>query len=263
MPVSGFMSAKIAIHYCIQNLVIVVFFVLTPPYLVHLCNKVIKIVVVRKVGLRTPNKNHHLTINVGVRPSPQPTFCSFIMPQHYSSDIITAIQQLKAGKVIAYPTEAVYGLGCDPLNEAAVMHLLHIKQRPIEKGLILIADSIQQLEPYLLLNDEILARITPTWPGPVTWVIPAQASVPKWLTGEHNSLAVRVTAHPIAQQLCRDYGSPLVSTSANATTQPAMKTAAELLTTFPDSDIFILDGKVGELAQETAIYDAVSGMQLR
>ncbi len=185
------------------------------------------------------------------------------MSPYHSSDINAAVQQLKAGKVIAYPTEAVYGLGCDPLNEQAVMHLLDIKQRPIEKGLILIAASLQQLEPYLLLNDEILARITPTWPGAVTWVIPAPANVPKWLTGEHNSLAVRVTAHPIAQQLCREYGSPLVSTSANATTQPAMKTAEQVATAFADCDIFILDGKVGELAQETAIYDVVSGARLR
>lgn len=185
------------------------------------------------------------------------------MPIHSSSEITTAVQQLNAGKVIAYPTEAVYGLGCDPLNEVAVMHLLDIKQRPIEKGLILIAASLQQLEPYLLLNDEIRARITPTWPGAVTWVIPAQASVPLWLTGEHDSLAVRVTAHPIAQQLCREYGSPLVSTSANATTQPAMRTAEQVIKAFADSDMFVLDGKVGELAQETAIYDAVSGEQLR
>jgi L-threonylcarbamoyladenylate synthase len=97
----------------------------------------------------------------------------------------------------------------------------------------------------------------------VTWVIPAQSSVPKWLTGEHNSLAVRVTAHPIAQELCRDYGSPLVSTSANETTQPAMRTAAQVLSVFADRDIFILDGKVGELGQETAIYDAVSGKRFR
>jgi L-threonylcarbamoyladenylate synthase len=185
------------------------------------------------------------------------------MPKHYSSNINTAVQQLKAGKVIAYPTEAVYGLGCDPLNEAAVMHLLDIKQRPIDKGLILIAASLQQLEPYLLLTEEIVARITPTWPGAVTWVIPARADVPKWLTGEHNSLAVRVTAHPVSQQLARDYGSPLVSTSANETTQPAMRTAEQVFSVFGDSDIFILDGKVGELAQETAIYDAVSGARLR
>lgn len=185
------------------------------------------------------------------------------MTQHDSFDIMAAAEQLKAGKVIAYPTEAVYGLGCEPLNEQAVMHLLAIKQRPIEKGLILIAADLAQLRPYLILNDEILAKITPTWPGAVTWVIPAQANVPKWLTGEHDTLAVRVTAHPIAQQLCACYGGAIVSTSANATTEPAMRTAEQVTKAFANTDVFVLDGKVGELQQETAIYDAVSGKKLR
>jgi L-threonylcarbamoyladenylate synthase len=185
------------------------------------------------------------------------------MTPHTFTTINTAAEQLKAGKVVAYPTEAVYGLGCDPLNEQAVMHLLAIKQRPIEKGLILIAANLEQLQPYLMLNDDILAKIIPTWPGAVTWVIPAKPSVPKRLTGEHNTLAVRVTAHPVAQQLCACYGGAIVSTSANATTEPAMRTAEQVFTAFADTDIFILNGKVGELQQETAIYDAVSGVRLR
>ncbi len=187
----------------------------------------------------------------------------FMMTQHNSFNITAAVEQLKAGRVIAYPTEAVYGLGCDPLNEQAVMHLLAIKQRPIEKGLILIAANLEQLRPYLILTDDIVAKITPTWPGPVTWAIPAQVNVPKWLTGEHNTLAVRVTSHPVVQQLCACYGGAIVSTSANATTEPAMRTAAQVLAAFAHSDIFILDGNVGELQQETAIYDAVSGERLR
>jgi L-threonylcarbamoyladenylate synthase len=87
--------------------------------------------------------------------------------------------------------------------------------------------------------------------------------VPKWLTGEHQSLAVRVTNHPIANALCAQFGSPIVSTSANITTQPAIIESIKLLKTFTDADIFIVHGKVGELAQETAIYDAVNGKQLR
>jgi len=185
------------------------------------------------------------------------------MPYHSPFKIRNAIRYIKAGAVIAYPTEAVYGLGCDPLNEDAVMSLLDIKQRPIEKGLILIASSLDQLHPYLALDQTIIDRITPTWPGPVTWVIPAQSWVPKWLTGEHDSLAVRVTNHPIARDLCTQFGGPLVSTSANPTTRPAIKESRKLLKTFSDSGIFIVHGKVGELAQETAIYDAVSGKRLR
>jgi L-threonylcarbamoyladenylate synthase len=177
--------------------------------------------------------------------------------------IKNAVRRLKAGAVIAYPTEAVYGLGCDPLNEDAVMNLLDIKQRPIEKGLILIASSLEQLRPYLVLEQAIIERITPTWPGPVTWVIPAQLWVPKWLTGDHRSLAVRVTNHPIARDLCAQFGGPLVSTSANPTTRPAIKESRKLVKTFANDDIFIVHGKVGELGQETAIYDAESGKRLR
>jgi L-threonylcarbamoyladenylate synthase len=185
------------------------------------------------------------------------------MPFRSNFKIKDAVRHLKAGAVIAYPTEAVYGLGCDPLNEAAVMTLLDIKQRPVEKGLILIASSLEQLRPYLVLDQAIIDRITPTWPGPVTWVIPAQPWVPKWLTGEHDSLAVRVTNHPIARDLCVQFGSPLISTSANPTTQPAIKESRKLLKIFAGADIFIVHGKVGELRQETAIYDAASGKRFR
>jgi L-threonylcarbamoyladenylate synthase len=185
------------------------------------------------------------------------------MPYHSPFKIKTAVYHLQAGAVIAYPTEAVYGLGCDPLNENAVMSLLDIKQRPIEKGLILIASSFDQLRPYLVLDQTIINRITPTWPGPVTWVIPARSWVPKWLTGAHDSLAVRVTDHPVARDLCAQFGSPLVSTSANPTTRPAIKESRKLLKTFVDADIFIVHGKVGMLDQETAIYDALSGKRLR
>ncbi len=185
------------------------------------------------------------------------------MPYHSPFKIRNAARYLKAGAVLAYPTEAVYGLGCDPLNEDAVMDLLDIKQRPIEKGLILIASSLGQLAPYLVLDQAVIDRISPTWPGPITWVIPAQTWVPKWLTGGHQSLAVRVTNHPIARDLCAQFGEPLVSTSANPTARPAIKESRKLLNAFAGSSIFIVHGQVGGLGQETAIYDALSGKRLR
>ena len=185
------------------------------------------------------------------------------MPYHSPFKIKTAVRHLKTGAVIAYPTEAVYGLGCDPLNEEAVMSLLDIKQRSVEKGLILIASSLAQLRPYLVLDQTLIDRISPTWPGPVTWVIPAQCWVPHWLTGDHDTLAVRVTNHPIAHNLCAQFGSPLVSTSANPTTRPAIKVARKLLKPFAQADIFIVPGSVGALAQETAIYEVLTGKRLR
>src|SRR5512143_218632 len=127
-----------------------------------------------------------------------------------------AVRVLHHGGLIAYPTEAVYGLGCDPRNADAVLRLLNLKQRPWQKGLILIAADLAQLDPYLLPLDEMMrARVVPTWPGPNTWLLPARVETPHWLRGEHDTLAVRVTAHPVAAALCRAFGGPIVSTSAN------------------------------------------------
>lgn len=114
----------------------------------------------------------------------------------------------------------MFGLGCDPDSEAAVQRLLAIKQRPVEKGLILIAADLAQLQDYIdlsQLSDEQLARVQASWPGPFTWIMPARATTPSWLTGQFDTLAVRVTGHPQVQGLCRAFGKPLVSTSANLT----------------------------------------------
>src|SRR5512134_2349746 len=137
-----------------------------------------------------------------------------------------AVRSVRAGGVIAYPTEAVFGLGCDPANQAALKRLLAIKRRPIHKGVILIAACLEQFLSYLLpLDAEALAKVSSTWPGPVTWLIPARPNVPKWLRGQHSTLAVRVTAHPLAAALCRLWGRPLVSTSANLSGRPPARTA--------------------------------------
>ena len=124
---------------------------------------------------------------------------------------------LQCGGVIAYPTEAVYGYGCDPFNAEAVEQLLAIKQRPWQKGLILIAANVQQIAPLLdALSEEQRHKVESSWPGPVTWLLPDPHHwVPSQIKGQFASVAVRVTNHPIAKKLCENWGGPLVSTSAN------------------------------------------------
>ncbi|KAF3977992.1 MAG: threonylcarbamoyl-AMP synthase [Methylococcales symbiont of Iophon sp. n. MRB-2018] len=180
-----------------------------------------------------------------------------------SFKIRQAVRKISQGEVIAYPTEAVFGLGCDPLNEEAVYRLLAIKKRKVEKGLILIASSLSQLESYLLLDKAIIKRIQKTWPGAVTWIIPVQSWVPEWLTGEHTSLAVRVTAHPIARQLCTANGKPLVSTSANTSSKPPAIKSWEVLKKLDNTKLFILPGQVGGLAHATSIYNVLNHQQIR
>ncbi len=168
------------------------------------------------------------------------------------------------GGLIAYPTEEVFGLGCDPMDEEAVERLLALKQRPVDKGLILIAADFNQLAPYVAaLPAPVLGEVIQSWPGPATWLFPADRRTPPWLTGRHPTLAVRVTAHPLAAALCRSCGSALVSTSANVSTRAPARTALGVYTRFGRRLDYVLHGAVGPLDRPTSIRDALSGRLIR
>lgn len=168
-----------------------------------------------------------------------------------------AVRTLRSGGVIAYPTEAVWGLGCDPLNGAAITRLLQIKHRPIGKGVILIAHELAALKPFLARLDESLERrVRATWPGPVTWLLPAAPSVPHWISGRRDTVAVRVTAHPLARALCASFGRPLVSTSANLADRRPARNAQQVRAYFGSRLDALLPGDTGSLARPTAIRDA-------
>lgn len=182
-----------------------------------------------------------------------------------SETVQRAVVALNNKEVIAYPTEAVFGVGCDPDSEEAVMNLLALKQRPVDKGLILIAASFEQLKPYIddsMLNEEQRAAVFSRWPGPVTFVFPAKATTPGWLTGRFNSLAVRVTDHPVVIELCQAYGKPLVSTSANLSGEPPCRTTAEVIAQFGD-DFPVVDAQTGGRLNPSEILDALTGERFR
>ncbi|MGH8541541.1 MAG: L-threonylcarbamoyladenylate synthase [Stenotrophobium sp.] len=181
-----------------------------------------------------------------------------------SLHIRMACHALSAGGVIAYPTEAVWGLGCDPLNRHAGERLLHLKQRDWRKGLILIAADFSQLRPFIAdlpLND--LQPALTTWPGPATWLVPAAETVPEWVRGEHDKIAVRVTAHPLAAALCQAFGGAIVSTSANRAGEPPALTATQVRLRFGAALDTVLMGRLGGLAKPTPIRDLYSGKLLR
>jgi L-threonylcarbamoyladenylate synthase len=175
-----------------------------------------------------------------------------------------AVRTLRAGGVVAYPTEAVYGLGCDPFNEQAALRLLAIKGRSIDKGLILIAANFDQLRPLLLPQFErTLAPVLASWPGPSTWILPAAARVPVWLTGDSDGIAVRVTAHPLAARLCERFGTALVSTSANASGRPPARNALAARRALGRRVDYFLSGATGGDASPSEIRDLRSGRLLR
>ncbi|MTW19990.1 Sua5/YciO/YrdC/YwlC family protein [Allochromatium palmeri] len=175
-----------------------------------------------------------------------------------------AVRCLRRGGVIAYPTEAVYGLGCDPWNARAVAHLLAIKRRSITKGLILIASDPEQLWPFVEpLEPERLRDILATWPGPNTWLLPARATTPAWLTGRFDTLAVRVTAHPLAAALCQTYGGAIVSTSANQAARPAARTSLGVRLALDSPPDDILAGHCAGADRPSVIRDGRTGRVIR
>jgi len=175
-----------------------------------------------------------------------------------------ALRALRAGGVIAYPTEGVWGLGCDPRDEAAILRLLHLKRRDWRKGLILIACDFAQLEPYVERPSRAaLERALATWPGPYTWVFPCAAGVSPLLVGAHDSIAVRVTAHPVAAELCAAFGGALVSTSANVSAHPPARSASEVRLAFGRRIDALVPGALGGLDKPTPIRHVVSGLILR
>ncbi|MDR2872737.1 MAG: Sua5/YciO/YrdC/YwlC family protein [Xanthomonadaceae bacterium] len=180
--------------------------------------------------------------------------------------IADAVTRLRDGGIVAYPTEAVWGLGCDPGSQTAVSRLLSLKQRAVEKGLILIAADIGMLHGLLHLDalpEQRLAAVMATWPGPTTWVIPAHRDAPGWITGSHSSIAVRVSAHPDVVALSRAFGGALVSTSANLTGQTPAYRRDQLDPRLTSAIDGVLQGETEGLARPTSIYDALTGATLR
>ncbi|MBA3581532.1 MAG: Sua5/YciO/YrdC/YwlC family protein [Gammaproteobacteria bacterium] len=179
-------------------------------------------------------------------------------------NIAEAVLCLRRGGVIAYPTEAVFGLGCDPNNETAALHLLALKKRPMHKGLILVAAHTQQLNEFVAPEVWLdYPHTVASWPGPHTWLVPCRSDAPAWLTGEHTKLAVRISAHPVVRELCNAFGGAIISTSANISDAPPARNATEVIAQFPQQLSGIVIGETGGNGNVTTIHDAVTGQQLR
>lgn len=173
---------------------------------------------------------------------------------------------LRAGGIVAHPTEAVWGLACDPASEAATLRLLALKRRALDKGLILIAALPDQLESLVDWNALPAARrdaVLASWPGPHTWIVPATAAVPAWIRGNHAGVAVRVTAHPPAIALCTAFGGTVVSTSANPAGAPPPRALGDLDPAILAGVDAVLEGHTGRHDRPTVIRDAMTGALLR
>ncbi|PCJ15922.1 MAG: tRNA threonylcarbamoyladenosine biosynthesis protein RimN [Gammaproteobacteria bacterium] len=176
-----------------------------------------------------------------------------------------AVQSIVSGGVVAYPTESVFGLGCDPFNPYAVDRLLQLKSRSASKGLILIVNEYAQIETWCShLDDLQRARIKKKYTHSKTWVIPdADHKMPPWIRGCFNSFAVRIVDHPIAAELCRQVGGPIVSTSANLSGWNPARNTLHVRKQFGLGLDYIVSGSVGGQRAPSEICDVVSGRVFR
>lgn len=227
---------------------------------------------------------------------------------HETTNPLIAAQWLKQGNILAYPTESVWGIGCDAFNQSAVERILAIKQRPVDKGLIVIAGDICHLQDFLSpLSKTQITQLYQSWqPDKMeqenfdnidnmnmrsslvqpldkidkdktdkqahTWLLPIHKAlsinIPKWIIGEHDSIAVRVIAHPLIQQLCQamissdnPYGF-VVSTSCNPAGLPPAKTFVEADGYF-GQEIMYLHGKTLGYHQPSHIRDIMTNHIIR
>lgn len=175
-----------------------------------------------------------------------------------------AAMVIQQAGVVVYPTEGVFGVGCDYQNESAVDKLLRLKQRSVKQGLILVASHIQQVLPLIKPADRTdLARALKTWPGHHTWVFPASDLTPSWITGDFDTVAVRVSNHAPVVSLCEAVGSALVSTSANIKGQETATHCHDIQTLWGSQIDYYLDMPLGGHNQASSIRIASNGKTLR
>jgi len=183
-------------------------------------------------------------------------------------DLSNALIALRTQGVIAYPTESVFGLGCDPDCDEAIQKILALKKRPAHKGLILIAANIEQLANYADFSDLTVAQVKQiqgTWPGPYTWIVPVNKKLSKLISGDFDSVAVRVSDHPVVQQLCLEFGKPIISTSANLSGEDACIDAQQVRKMFTNNPLLAItiEAAVSGLDNPSQIHDAITGQRLR
>jgi L-threonylcarbamoyladenylate synthase len=176
-----------------------------------------------------------------------------------------ACQNVIVGGVIAYPTESVWGLGCDPWSQTAVKRLLQLKQRKWQQGLILVASRWHHIEPLLAsLEPHQRMCLQASWPGSTTWLLPdSEDLIPPWIRGQHSTVAVRLSAHPLVVALCDATGGLLVSTSANRSGGAPARTSLQVRLAFGQTLDYILPGTLGHAISPSQIYDLQSGALIR
>lgn len=164
------------------------------------------------------------------------------MKKNLDNHLIRCINHLIDGNILLYPTDTIWGLGCDATNADAVDKIFEIKQRPKEKSLIVLVDSIEMLEQYVNVTEKIESLIF-SFKEPTTIIYPNPLGLAKNAINEDNTIAIRLVKHRFCQQLIREFGKPIISTSANISGEKTAFLFGQITPEIKEQINFIVDRK--------------------
>ena len=163
-----------------------------------------------------------------------------------------AVEILEQGGVIGYPTDAVYGLGCDLMNKAAIERLYQIKGMQRDKNLAFICPDLSDISRYAIVENAIYRVLKRFLPGPYCFVLTATREVPKMVQMKQKTVGIRVPAHPVTQALVRELGRPIISTTAAPPGEDPMVDPWEIKERFPGLEL-VLDAGAGGSVPTTVV----------
>ena len=170
----------------------------------------------------------------------------------FESDIKSCIETLKNGGLILYPTDTIWGIGCDATNEDAVKKVYKLKRRDDHKALIVLLDSADRLDHYVVDVPEMARELLDVAVKPLTIVYDGAFNVAKNLLGDNDSLGIRVPHEAFSQRLCAEFGKPIVSTSANVSGEESARTFAEISDDIKRGVDYIVNYRQDDVAPQAA-----------
>lgn len=171
-----------------------------------------------------------------------------------------AVDVLKQGGLIIYPTEGIYGIGCDALNEKSVQNVFNVKYRNNEKSFIVLCSEVVHISK--LISDDYVQDKKLSEKEFITWIVPISKNCPQWLT-KNNKIAIRLTDHPVIKELCTGIDGPIISTSANISGKKYINNIDIISELFTDEVECIVEGNLGGEAKSSSIIDIATGHILR
>ena len=173
------------------------------------------------------------------------------------ADLLPAVEWLRAAKLVAYPTDTFYGLAADPASEEAIRALFALKGREASAAIPLVAASIAQVEAWCGLSQVSRRLAQAFWPGPLSLICDAPASVVAAVHAGRRTVAIRVPDHPVARAFAAAFGAPITATSANRSGESAVDCATDL-PWINDDRVLVVDGGTTTGGAPSTIVDARS-----